>query len=162
MMAPRYQEVRSTDIPVVELAGGVTARVVCGEVGGTRGPVRDIMTDPEYLDVTVPAGSRFSHPAPRGRTVFAYVFEGSGCFGPEGAAPVSRQEAVLLGDGDQVVAVTDQEPVRFLLVSGRPLGEPIAWRGPIVMNTEEQLRRAFQEYQDGTFVKVGTVPSTWS
>jgi quercetin 2,3-dioxygenase len=162
MMAPRYQEVRSTDIPVVELADGVTARVVCGEVGGMAGPVRDIVTDPEYLDVTVPAGSGFSHPAPRGRAVFAYVFEGSGYFGPERTAPVGRQEAILFGDGDKVEVFTDQEPVRFLLVSGRPLGEPIAWRGPIVMNTEEELRRAFQEYQDGTFVKVGTAPSAWS
>ncbi len=160
MMDPRYQEVKSGDIPVVEVAGGAIVRVVCGQVDGATGPVRDIMTDPEYLDVTVPAGSRFAHPVPRGRKVFAYVFEGSGSFGAGGAAPVAREKAVLFGDGDEVRATTGQESVRFLLVSGRPLGEPIAWRGPIVMNTDEELRRAFQEYQDGTFVKVGSVPSS--
>jgi redox-sensitive bicupin YhaK (pirin superfamily) len=128
-------------------------------VDGVTGPVRDIMTDPEYLDVTVPAGSRFGHPAPRGRAVFAYVFEGSGFFDP-GGGPVGREKAILFSDGDEVVATAGQEPVRFLLVSGRPLKEPVAWRGPIVMNTEDELRRAFQEYQDGTFVKVGSVPSS--
>ena len=147
---------------MVKLAGGATVRVVCGMVGGARGPVRDIMTDPEYLDVRVPADSRFSLPTPRGRTVFAYVFEGSGSFGPEGSAPVGSGKAVLFGDGDEVVAITGKGPFRFLLVSGRALGEPIAWRGPIVMNTEEELRRAFQEYQDGTFVKVGSAPAAWS
>ena len=159
MMDPRYQEVRSADIPVVESAEGALVRVVCGEVDGVIGPVRDIMTDPEYLDVTVPAGSRFGHPAPRGRTFFAYVFEGSGIFDP-GSAPVGREKAILFSDGDELVATAGQEPVRFLLVSGRPLNEPVAWRGPIVMNTEDELRRAFQEYQDGTFVKVGSVPSS--
>ncbi len=159
MMDPRYQEVRSADIPVVESAEGARVRVVCGEVDGVTGPVRDIMTDPEYLDVTVPAGSRFGHPAPRGRAVFAYVFEGSGFFDP-GSAPVGREKAILFSDGDELVATAGQEPVRFLLVSGRPLKEPVAWRGPIVMNTEDELRRAFQEYQDGTFVKVGSVPSS--
>jgi quercetin 2,3-dioxygenase len=160
MMDPRYQEVKSGDIPVVEVAGGAIVRVVCGQVDGATGPVRDIMTDPEYLDVTVPAGSRFAHPVPRGRKVFAYVFEGSGLFGPGSPAPVHSQRAILFENGDEVRATTGQESVRFLLVSGQPLGEPIAWRGPIVMNTDEELRRAFQEYQDGTFVKVGSVPSS--
>ncbi len=159
MMAPRYQEVKSEEIPAVETAGGAVVRVICGEVDGAAGPVQDIMTDPEYLDVTLPAGSWFEHAVPRGRTVFAYVFEGSGSFGPGGAAQVGRETAALFGDGDEVRVTTGQETARFLLVSGRPLGESIAWRGPIVMNTDEELRRAFQEYQDGTFVKVGSVPS---
>jgi redox-sensitive bicupin YhaK (pirin superfamily) len=159
MMDPRYQDVESDEIPVVEAAGGAIVRVICGEVDGAAGPVQDIMTDPEYLDVTLPVGSWFERAAPRGRTVFAYVFEGSGSFGPRGAAQVGRETAALFGDGDEVRATAGQETVRFLLVSGRSLGEPIAWRGPIVMNTDEELRRAFQEYQDGTFVKVGSVPS---
>jgi redox-sensitive bicupin YhaK (pirin superfamily) len=159
MMDPRYQDVESDEIPVVEAAGGAIVRVICGEVDGAAGPVQDIMTDPEYLDVTLPVGSWFERAAPRGRTVFAYVFEGSGSFGPSGAVRVGRETAALFGDGDEVRATAGQETVRFLLVSGRPLGEPIAWRGPIVMNTDEELRRAFQEYQDGTFVKVGSVPS---
>jgi redox-sensitive bicupin YhaK (pirin superfamily) len=159
MMDPRYQEVKSSQVPRVELDGGAVARVICGSVSGTAGPVRDIMTDPEYLDISVPAGSRFAHPVRRGHTVFAYVIEGSGEFGEGGAAKVGRENAILFSDGDQVVIATDREPARFLLVSGRPLGEPIAWRGPIVMNTEEELRRAFQEYQEGTFVKRGSMPS---
>jgi len=158
MMEPRYQDVKSSQIPLVDLDGGAVARVICGAVNGAAGPVQDIMTDPEYLDISVPAGSRLAHPVRRGHTVFAYVMEGSGEFGGGGAAKVGRENAILFGNGDQVVVVTSQEPVRFLLVSGRPLGEPVAWRGPIVMNTEEELRRAFQEYQDGTFVKRGSVP----
>jgi hypothetical protein len=157
MMDPRYQEVKSADIPLVALPGGATCRVVCGEVEGARGPVRDIMTDPEYLDVTVPGDSAFSHSVPRGRTAFAYVFDGAAFFGARSPSLVSSGEAVLLGDGDEVAVATGREAARFLLVSGRPLGEPIAWRGPIVMNTEEELHRAFQEYQAGTFVKVGSV-----
>ncbi len=158
MMDPRYQEVKSSQVPRVELDGGVVARVICGSVNGVAGPVQDIMTDPEYLDISVPARSRFAHPVRRGHTVFAYVIEGSGEFGEGGTAKVGRENAILFSDGDQVVIATDREPARFLLVSGRPLGEPIAWRGPIVMNTEEELRRAFREYQEGTFVKRGSMP----
>jgi redox-sensitive bicupin YhaK (pirin superfamily) len=156
MMAPRYQEVRNADIPTVDLPGGAMARVVCGEVGGVRGPVQDIMTDPEYLDVTIPEQSRFSHPTPSGARVFAYVFAGTGSFGA-GNAQVGNGQTVLFADGDQVEVATGRDPVRFLLVRGQPLGEPIAWRGPIVMNTEEELLLAFREYEDGTFVKLGSV-----
>jgi redox-sensitive bicupin YhaK (pirin superfamily) len=158
MMDPRYQEVKSSQVPRVELDGGVVARVICGSANGVAGPVQDIMTDPEYLDISVPAGSRFAHPVRLGHTVFAYVIEGSGEFGEGGTAKVGRENAILFSDGDQVAVATGQEAVRFLLVSGRPLGEPIAWRGPIVMNTEDELRRAFREYQEGTFVKRGSMP----
>ena len=162
MMDPRYQEVKSSEIPTVDLGGGVVARVICGVVAGVAGPVRDIMTDPEYLDISLQAGSRLARAVPRGRTVFAYVIEGTGEFGEEGAAKVGRENAVLFGDGDQVVVAAGRQPTRLLLVSGRPLGEPVAWRGPIVMNTEQELRVAFQEYQDGTFVKRGSVPGAVS
>ncbi|MFH0916065.1 MAG: pirin family protein [bacterium] len=158
MMDPRYQEVKNSQIPRVDLMGGAVARVICGSVNGVTGPVRDIMTDPEYLDISVPAGARFVHPVRRGHTVFAYVLEGTGDFGEGRAETVGRERALLFGEGDQAVVATAREPVRFLLVSGRPLNEPVAWRGPIVMNTEAELRLAFQEYQDGTFIKHGPAP----
>ena len=170
MMDPRYRDVKAGDIPEVSLPGGVKVRIVCGAIGKTRGPVRDIVTDPEYLDVTVPAGAEFAHPVKAGHTVFAYVFEGKGCFGREKnpyaydvgglnyfdleRGPfLDDHSVVLFEDGDEVSAAAADIPFRFLLVSGRPLGEPVAWQGPIVMNTQEELRTAFREYRNGTFIK---------
>ena len=170
MMDPRYREVKRDDIPEAKTAEGATVRVVCGEVAGVRGPVREIVTEPEYLDVSIPARSSFRHPVKAGHTVFAYVFEGEGYFDPE-RDPYAREDVgeryfdmerpcvcgngtvVLYGPGDTVAVSTEERPVRFLLVSGRPLGEPIAWYGPIVMNTQAELRVAFREYEQGTFVK---------
>jgi len=170
MMDPRYREVKRDDIPQATTAEGATVRVVCGEVAGVRGPVREIVTEPEYLDVSIPARSTFRHPVKAGHTVFAYVFEGEGYFDPE-RDPYAREDVgesyfdmerpcvcgdrtvVLYGPGDTVAVSTEERPVRFLLVSGRPLGEPIAWYGPIVMNTQAELRVAFREYEQGTFVK---------
>ncbi len=170
MMDPRYREVKRDDIPEATTAEGATVRVVCGEVAGVRGPVREIVTEPDYLDVSIPARSTFRHPVKAGHTVFAYVFEGEGYFDPE-RDPYAREDVgesyfdmerpcvcgdrtvVLYGPGDTVAVSTEERPVRFLLVSGRPLGEPIAWYGPIVMNTQAELRVAFREYEQGTFVK---------
>ena len=170
MMDPRYREVKRDDIPEATTAEGATVRVVCGEVAGVRGPVREIVTEPEYLDVSIPARSSFRHPVKVGHTVFAYVFEGEGYFDPE-RDPYAREDVgesyfdmerpcvcgdrtvVLYGPGDTVAVSTEERPVRFLLVSGRPLGEPVAWYGPIVMNTQAELRVAFREYEQGTFVK---------
>ena len=170
MMDPRYREVKRDDIPQATTAEGATVRVVCGEVAGVRGPVREIVTEPEYLDVSIPARSTFRHPVKAGHTVFAYVFEGEGYFDPE-RDPYAREDVgeryfdmerpcvcgngtvVLYGPGDTVAVSTEERPVRFLLVSGRPLGEPVAWYGPIVMNTQAELRVAFREYEQGTFVK---------
>ena len=170
MMDPRYREVKRDDIPEAKTAEGATVRVVCGEVAGVRGPVREIVTEPEYLDVAIPARSTFRHPVKAGHTVFAYVFEGEGYFDPE-RDPYAREDVgeryfdmerpcvcgngtvVLYGPGDTVAVSTEERPVRFLLVSGRPLGEPVAWYGPIVMNTQAELRVAFREYEQGTFVK---------
>jgi redox-sensitive bicupin YhaK (pirin superfamily) len=160
MMHPRYQDVKSSQTPQVGLGDGVVARVICGSVAGVTGPVQDIMTDPEYLDVQMAADSRLTHAVPRNRTVFAYVIEGSGSFGAGGAAKVGWENVILFGDGDQVTVAAGSEPLRFLLVSGRPLGEPVAWGGPIVMNTQEELRLAFKEYEDGTFIKHGSGPPT--
>jgi quercetin 2,3-dioxygenase len=153
MMAPRYRDVNSADIPRVELPGGVVVRVLCGRVGGRQGPVRDIVTDPEYLDVSVPAGASFAHPTQRDHTVFAYVFEGRGVFDYQSDKLLGDGTVVLFEEGDQVVAKAGKEPVRFLLVSGKPIGEPVAWHGPIVMNTQEELETAFAEYENGTFLK---------
>jgi hypothetical protein len=170
MMEPRYQEIKSQQIPEVVLANGTTIKVICGRVGDHQGPVREIVIDPEYLDITVPAQSVFTHPTKRGYTVFAYVIGGKGYFCQE-KKPFSHEvegvnyfemdwqpfvgdgTIVLFEDGDEVVVSTEGEMVRFLLVAGRPIGEPVAWYGPIVMNTEEELEIAFAEYKDGSFIK---------
>ncbi|MEN6426969.1 MAG: pirin family protein [Phycisphaerales bacterium] len=170
MMAPRYREVTAGQIPQMTLKDGVQVRIICGHVDGTEGPVRDIVTDPVYLDVSVPPRSEYIHPIPRDHTVFAYVIEGKGYFCREkdpftyemqGANYFDMQRDPFVGDGvlvlfergEQIAVSTEKEPVRFLLVAGRPIGEPVAWYGPIVMNTEEELRTAFEEYRDGTFIK---------
>ena len=153
MMDPRYQEVKASQIPSVKTASGATVRVVAGEVEGVRGPVHDVVSDPEYLDVSLPAGATFAHEVPSDHTVFAYVFEGEGYFGADRSGASGDGSVILYGPGSQVAVSTEKKPVRFLLVSGRPFGEPIAWYGPVVMNTQDELRTAFQEFQDGTFVK---------
>jgi redox-sensitive bicupin YhaK (pirin superfamily) len=154
MMDPRYQEVKQKDIPSVTTPEGAVVRIVAGEVAGVRGPVKDILSDPEYLDVSIPAGKSFSHPTNADHTVFAYVFDGEGVFdGAEGA--YGDGSLVLYGPGSQIEVRTGNRPVRFLLVSGKPLKEPIAWYGPIVMNTQQEIRTAFREFEEGTFVKKG-------
>ncbi len=171
MMDPRYRGVKSNEIPHVTTADGASIRVICGTINGTKGPVQGIVTDPEYLDVELPAGKTLAHPVKEDHTVFAYVIEGKGYFDPAripfaydaaGVNYFDMKPPCACGDGclvlykkegGQIVVTTDKQAVRFLLVSGKPLNEPIAWYGPIVMNTQEELRIAFQEYQEGTFVK---------
>jgi len=153
MMDPRYREVKSSDIPVVNLGDSATAKIVAGEVGGVKGPVQDVVTNPEYLDVSVNSNSEFSHTVERGHTVFAYVISGKAYFDTDKNLAYDAKNVILLGDGNQVVASTGDKPVRFLLVSGNPIREPVAWRGPIVMNTQEELQIAFEEYRRGTFIK---------
>ena len=153
MMDPRYRDVKREDIPVVSLKNGVEIRVICGDVAGTKGPVKDIAIDPQYLDVSVPRDSEFIHTVKRGHTAFAYIFEGSGRFDDQKGKSAAGGSLVLFSDGDQVAVTTQEEPVRFLLISGKPIGEPVAWRGPIVMNTQAELKVAFEEYSNGTFIK---------
>jgi redox-sensitive bicupin YhaK (pirin superfamily) len=153
MMPPRYRGVTSEQIPAVILDSGTRIRVICGQIGNTQGPVQDIITDPEYLDITVPAESEFKHLTKAGHTVFAYVTEGQGYFCKEREPSADDGTLVLFGDGEQLCISTEKKPVRFLLISGRPIGEPIAWYGPIVMNTQEELKLAFEEYENGTFIK---------
>ena len=153
MMAPRYREVKSNQIPQVLTTDGANIRIICGDVNGTRGPVQDIVTAPEYLDVSLPAHSQFRHPAKRGRNTLAYVIEGSGRFDTERASPIIAEHLVLFANGDEIMVTTQEKPVRFLLMSGQPIKEPVAWYGPIVMNTQDELRIAFEEYQRGIFIK---------
>ncbi|MBW2278220.1 MAG: pirin family protein [Deltaproteobacteria bacterium] len=152
MMDPRYQDVPAATIPTAELADGVEAKVICGLVGGVTGPVSDIVTDPEYLDVTATAGSSLIHPIPPGYNAFAYLVDGEARFNASGDM-VGTRRLVVFGDGSEVGIAAGEDGARFLLVSGRPIREPVAWRGPIVMNNDDELRVAFEEYSRGTFIK---------
>lgn len=155
MMNPRYRGILADQVPELRMEGA-TVKVVAGEIAGTIGPVRDLVIDTAYFDVQIQPGSRSELPINGGQTVFAYVFEGSVFFG-EDHRMVDSGTLVLFEKGDSVQFATGDAATRFLLVSGKPLGEPIAWRGPIVMNTEEELERAFREYRDGTFIKQDAV-----
>ncbi len=153
MMPPRYQDVKAADIPEVTLTGGVTVKIIAGSVNGVEGPVKDIIIEPEMLDITIPAGTLYEHPLPAGHTVFVYLLSGGALFDESGKE--YHQETVLLfgSEGDAVKVETGNGIVRFVLVSGKPLGEPVAWGGPIVMNSREELQLAFKEYEKGTFIK---------
>jgi redox-sensitive bicupin YhaK (pirin superfamily) len=170
MMEPRYRGITSHQVPEVKVAGGSVIKVVSGEVAGVKGPVRDIVTDPEYLDVVVPPKASFSHRVRRGYTAFAYVIDGSGVFAPDGdpfeyeiegrnyfdferERAIGPETVVLFDDGEEINITSGAHPLRFLLISGKPIKEPVAWYGPIVMNTRDELRIAFEEYEQGTFLK---------
>jgi len=154
MMDPRYRDITREDIPVIERDNGVEIKVICGEVDGVQGPAQDIVIEPEYLDVTIPEGATFTHPTKPGHTVFAYTMwiSGDGRFTPD-ADPIGPEHLIIFDDGENVEITATDESVRFLLISGKPIREPVAWRGPIVMNTQEELRIAFEEYRRGTFLK---------
>ena len=166
MTTPRYQDVESENVPEVTDDDGTTVRIICGDFWGKSGPVDGIATDPRYLDVWVPPDQRKTLPVETSRHAFAYVFEGVGLFrdasdpqsvqteavgGADGA--VENRSLVLFDSGDEVTVQAGEQGIRFLLVSGQPLEEPVAWRGPIVMNTEEELRQAYAELRNGTFIE---------
>jgi hypothetical protein len=170
MTPPRYQGIEAKDIPVVTDDDGTHARLVCGSFWGKRGPVDGIAADPVYVDVSVPPGQKKTLPVETTRHAFAYVFAGSAKFcnasdplavptEPVGWADTTPPSAaenrslVLFDQGDEVMVQAGEDGVRFLLVSGRPLEEPVAWYGPIVMNTQQQLQEAYQELEQGTFLK---------
>ena len=172
MIPPRYQEVKANDVPVRTEDDGTVARLVCGHFWGMTGPVEGIAADPIYVDVAVPPGKRKTLPVETTRHAFAYVFAGAGKFcnasGPlavptesvgwsDTAPPTEadNRSLVLFDRGDEVTVEAGPEGIRFLLVSGKPLQEPVAWYGPIVMNTQEQLRQAFDELNRGTFLQSG-------
>lgn len=154
MMDPRYRDITCEDIPVAKRGNGVDIKIICGEVDGVRGPAQNIVIEPEYLDVTIPAGATFTHRTKPGHTVFAYTMwtSGKGRFAPD-AGVTSPEHLVIFDDGECVEITALDKSVRFLLISGKPIREPVAWYGPIVMNTQDELRVAFEEYQHGTFLK---------
>ena len=170
MTNPRYQDVPSLEIPIVGDDDGTLVRVIVGDYNGNRGPVDGIAAEPRYLDISVPAGRRKSFKVETTRHAFAYVFEGAGTFrgasepqavqtdriqpdGSEIKDLVGNRSLVLFDRGDEVTVQAGPAGMRFLLVSGQPLKEPVAWQGPIVMNTPDELRQAYAELRDGTFIK---------
>jgi hypothetical protein len=170
MTAPRYQDVTSDAIPEAVDDDGTRVRVICGSFWGKRGPVDGVAADPRYLDVSVPPGVKKHLPIETTRHAFAYVFAGSGSFrdsstprgvrtevvGPPDTlpiAPTGDRSLVLFDRGDEIAVQAGDEGIRFLLVSGEPIEEPVAWYGPIVMNTDEQLQQAYNELRAGTFIK---------
>jgi redox-sensitive bicupin YhaK (pirin superfamily) len=153
MMGPRYRDIRAADIPECRPASGGSVKVVAGNLNGCVGPVRDLIGSPEYLDISLPGSVEFNHAVPAGHSVLAYVLEGKGSFMPGQQRMSDAESIILYGDGDRVSISPGEAGLRFVLISGRPLGEPIAWHGPIVMNTEEELEIAFAEYRNGTFIK---------
>jgi redox-sensitive bicupin YhaK (pirin superfamily) len=177
MMDPRYRGITRDEIPEVAVDGGARVKVIAGEEAGVRGPVQGIVTDPSYFDVTIPAGKSYRKSVPPGHTAAAYVIQGSGSFDPrndplgyevegrnyfddlERESGIGRENLVLYGDGEELQVGAGAEGVRFLLFSGKPIREPVAWYGPIVMNTREELRVAFEELDKGTFIKkAGRIP----
>jgi len=172
MTTPRYQDISGKDIPEVVDDDGTRVRVVCGSFGGTSGPVDGIAADPTYLDVSIAPGTRKTLPVETTRHAFAYVFDGSGTFrnasdprgvktdhvgaaGPAGTDDLRNRSLVLFDRGDEITVQAGEHGIRFLLVSGKPIEEPVAWYGPIVMNTEDELRQAVAEMRNGTFIKHG-------
>lgn len=170
MTTPRYQEIKSQDMPEVTDDDGTRVRIVCGNFWGKKGPVDGIAADPIYIDISVPPGKRKSLPIDTRNNAFAYIFAGSGKFcnasGPlavptesvgwlDTSPPIDadNRSLILFDSGDEITVQADEEGIRFLLISGRPLKEPVAWYGPIVMNTQAELQKAFEELQDGTFLK---------
>ncbi len=150
MSPPRYQEIAARTIPEATRDGS-RIRVIAGMVDNVHGPVTEIAADPTYLDVTVHANATFTQPISKGHTAFAYVFEGEGTFG--GDTAISATCLAILSDGDYIEVRTGASPLRFLLVSGKPLGEPIARYGPFVMNTRAEIQQALLDLQNGTFVR---------
>ena len=171
MCAPRYQDVTAADIPVITDDDGTRVKVITGEFWGKRGPVDGIAADPQYLDIFVPAGVKKTFRIDTYRRAFAYIFDGAGAFadasGPSGVLlekEVAGQELnirdlsgdrtlIRFGSGDEVTVQAGPEGIRFLLISGAPIEEPVAWHGPIVMNTRAELMQAFQDLKNGTFIK---------
>jgi len=154
MMKPRYREVKKTQIPEISLDNNrIKIKIISGEMNGEKGPVQDVITDPEYIDIKISPHSEFIHPVKKDHNVFAYAIEGEGYFDVQKEEIISEETLVIFREGDAVKISTNDKMIRFLLISGKPLREPVAWRGPIVMNTDEELQFAFEEYRKGTFIK---------
>jgi redox-sensitive bicupin YhaK (pirin superfamily) len=174
MTAPRYQDIHSKEIPEIVDDDGTRVRVVAGDFWGKRGPVEGVAADPRYLDIWIPPRVRKTIPVEASRHAFAYIFEGGGTFrdasepqgvqtdrvsaggrdaGSESATETGNRSLVLFDSGDEISVQAGDQGMRFLLVSGQPLEEPVAWQGPIVMNTPAELQQAYDELRRGTFIK---------
>jgi len=155
MTQPRYQNITSAQIPEIRRENGVKIRVIAGQVDGVSGPVKAIVAEPTYLDISVPPAAVFSQSVARGHAAFAYVFEGAGFFeagATDAEQSIAQPRLIVFDDGDRVTANASEQGVRFLLVSGRPLNEPIARYGPFVMNTQAEIEQALQDLKNGTFI----------
>ena len=155
MTSPRYQNITSDQIPEIRHEDGIKIRVIAGVVDGVHGPVKEIVAEPTYLDISIPPNGAFSQSIVRDHAAFAYFFEGEGIFEADDVAgkPIPHPRLVVLGDGDRVTVRAGETGVRFLLVSGKPLNEPIARWGPFVMNTQEEIEQTLRELKSGTFIK---------
>ena len=163
MTRPRYQDIAAADIPEIVDDDGTTVRVVCGEFWGKRGPVEGVAADPRYLDVFVPPGKKKQLAVERSRHAFAYVFSGSGTFRDASdprpvknelvPSDVGNRSLILFDAGDEITVQAGDQGIRFLLISGKPIEEPVAWYGPIVMNTKAELQQAMSDLRNGTFIK---------
>ena len=155
MTKPRYQEIQSAQIPEINRADGTRIRVIAGSVDDTHGPVTEIVADPTYLDIALPTGKTFSHPVEKDHRAIAYVFRGEGIFGiteADKGKTISYPRLLVFDEGDHIKVHTTDKSVRFLLISGKPLFEPIARWGPFVMNTQEEIRKALDDLKNGAFV----------
>jgi len=150
MTAPRYQNIGANEIREIRREAGARIRVIAGTVDGVTGPIGGIAAEPTYLDVSLASSGSLVHPVPRGHSAFAYIFEGEARFGDN---LVTAPKLAVWDDGDSVEVRTDKTPARFLLVSGKPLNEPIARHGPFVMNTREEIEQTLRELRDGTFIR---------
>lgn len=150
MMSPKYRDISADKIPEVQIQNGVRMKVIAGNMSGKKGPVDDIVIDPQFLDCTIPGGRIYTHEVDPDYTAFIYIISGNGTID---GRTIGNGSLIFFEKGDYLTVKASDKPIRFLLFTGRPLKEPVAWRGPIVMNTQEQLDTAFQEYKDGTFIK---------
>lgn len=151
MMNPRYQDIQDSDIYPVKEKNGVEVKVIAGIYKGTKGPVKEIICSPQYLDLSIPAKEVFKLRIDKENTAFAYVIYGDGDF--DNKNKLTEGQLGLFGAGEEIKVHSGENGLRFILISGRPIGEPIAWRGPIVMNSQEELDKAFLEYETGSFIK---------
>jgi redox-sensitive bicupin YhaK (pirin superfamily) len=153
MTNPRYRGITKKEIPTVNAAPGVTIKIIAGSVRGRIGPVQDLTVPCEYLDITMKPNTTYEQLLSKEFKVFAYIINGEGFFAQQETNPVKPEQVVLFSQGEEIKVTTTDNPLRFLLISGKPLREPVAWLGPIVMNTQQELRTAFNELDKGTFLK---------
>lgn len=150
MIDPRYRDITADQVPNIKLPGNIQVKIIAGNLGDKKGPVDDIVINPQFFDCSVPEGKTFNHQTENSHTAFIYVIGGKGI---TDNTPIENGDLALFENGDLISVKSTDEQFRFLMLSGKSLNEPVAWRGPVVMNTQEELETAFKEYQDGTFIK---------